>query len=180
MIGVNERGLRIGQYHQSAKLKDAQVEELLDLRADGWGYKRLAKHFDISKAQVRRIVGYMQRVQLSYVWRALPVPAPKAEEVVRNERKEWDHTPHIPDRGMTNILKRAKKMDGGKKGTITISFAEAMVLFGVERGELAGRLRAREAPKAVIKVNDSHTLSSQSYFVRSELISWWSNLKEKA
>lgn len=72
LIGVNEKGLRIGQYHQRAKLSDAQVEELIDLRAEGWGYKRLAKHFNIGKAQVRRIVGYAQRVQLSYVWRTVP------------------------------------------------------------------------------------------------------------
>lgn len=72
VIGVNEQGLRIGQYHQRAKLTDAQVEELLDLRADGWGYKRLAKKFSICKSQVRRIVAYAQRVQLSYVWRVVP------------------------------------------------------------------------------------------------------------
>lgn len=72
IIGVNENGLRIGQYHQRAKLTDAQVEELLDLRADGWGYRRLAKHFKVCKTHVRRIVEYAQRVQLSYVWRAIP------------------------------------------------------------------------------------------------------------
>lgn len=72
VIGVNEQGLRIGQYHQRAKLSDAQVEELLDMNADGWGAKRLAKHFNISRSQVRRIVAYAQRVQLSYVWKIVP------------------------------------------------------------------------------------------------------------
>jgi Mor family transcriptional regulator len=37
---------------------------LLELReTEGWGYRRLAKRFDISKSQVRNIVKGQQRAQ---------------------------------------------------------------------------------------------------------------------
>lgn len=73
-VGVNERGLRVGQDHQNAKLTDAEIELLLRLRAEGWGYKRLATKFEISKAQVRRIVSGVARHQIPSAFRRVPVP----------------------------------------------------------------------------------------------------------
>lgn len=73
-VGVNERGLRVGQDHQNAKLTDAEVELLLRFRAEGWGYKRLAAAFELSKSQVRRICSGLSRHQFPSAFRRVPVP----------------------------------------------------------------------------------------------------------
>jgi hypothetical protein len=73
-VGVNDRNLRIGEDHQNAVLSDREVEQLLQLRREGWGYKRLAKAFEVSKAQVRRIVSGKQRHQIPRRWVGVPVP----------------------------------------------------------------------------------------------------------
>ena len=73
-VGVNDRGLRVGQDHQNAKLTDAEIELLLRLRAEGWGYKTLAAKFEISKAQVRRICSGVARHQIPSAFRRVPVP----------------------------------------------------------------------------------------------------------
>lgn len=63
VIGLNAQGLRVGQYHQRAKITDAQVLRLHDLRAQGWGYARLAAEFGISKRHVRNICSGKSRCQ---------------------------------------------------------------------------------------------------------------------
>lgn len=64
LVGVNEKGRRVGEDHPNATLTDHDVEMLLELReTENWGYRRLAKHFDISKSQVRRIVKGTHRAQ---------------------------------------------------------------------------------------------------------------------
>ena len=70
-IGVNDLGLRVGQDHQNAKLTDAEVETLLRFREQGWGYKRLAAKFEISKAQVRRICSGLARHQIPTRYRLI-------------------------------------------------------------------------------------------------------------
>jgi DNA-binding CsgD family transcriptional regulator len=52
-VAVNDRGRRVGQDHPKAQLTDAEVERLLALREQGYGYKRLARMFDISARSVR-------------------------------------------------------------------------------------------------------------------------------
>ena len=63
MVKLNERGRRIGESHPMAKLMDWEVVVLLELRDEGWGYKRLAKHFDISTRTVRGICNCTIRAQ---------------------------------------------------------------------------------------------------------------------
>ena len=53
VVAVNERGQRIGQDHPHAQLTDAEVNILLG-KEDGWGYRRLARKFEISR---RAVVG---------------------------------------------------------------------------------------------------------------------------
>lgn len=74
IVGINDAGNRVGQDHQNAKLTDAEVELLLRLRLAGWGYKRLAQKFEVSKAQVRRIVKGKSRHQIASAFRGVPVP----------------------------------------------------------------------------------------------------------
>lgn len=43
----------MGDSHPLAKLTDEEVQALLVLKAEGWGYRRLAAKFEISKRSVR-------------------------------------------------------------------------------------------------------------------------------
>jgi hypothetical protein len=61
MIGVNERGLRVGQDHQRAKLSDAAVELIRRLHEGGMSCGRIAVKFEISKTLVFYIVTYRRR-----------------------------------------------------------------------------------------------------------------------
>ena len=73
-VGVNDRGLRVGQDHQNAKLTDAEIELLLRFRAAGWGYRRLAAKFEVSKSHVRRICKGAARHQIPSAFRGVPLP----------------------------------------------------------------------------------------------------------
>lgn len=70
MIGVNERGLRVGQDHQRAKLSDAAVEMIRRLHEDGLSYRVIAEKFEISKTLVCYICLYQRRVSPAVRFRA--------------------------------------------------------------------------------------------------------------
>lgn len=61
LVGVNEKGLRVGQYHQRAKLTDASVEQIRRLREGGMSYLDIAKKFEVSKTLVIYICTYRRR-----------------------------------------------------------------------------------------------------------------------
>lgn len=64
LVKVNDRGLRVGEDHQHAKLTDHEVELMRHLHeVDKVGYRRLAKMFDLSKTTVRNICNYRWRCQ---------------------------------------------------------------------------------------------------------------------
>jgi len=69
LLGVNERNRRVGESHPQAKLTDADVERLQQLREEGIGWGRLAKMFDISKSHARRICLGLKR-QVATQWRS--------------------------------------------------------------------------------------------------------------
>jgi DNA invertase Pin-like site-specific DNA recombinase len=72
LIGINERGLRVGQDHQRAKLSDAAVELIRRLHEGGMSYGVIAIKFEISRMQVWRICNYRVRVQSATRFRVLP------------------------------------------------------------------------------------------------------------
>lgn len=75
VVGVNERGDRVGQDHPRAVLTDAQVLLLLELRrAEGWSYLQLARKFEVSKASVRDVVKGRRRAQWPAQWRVVCMP----------------------------------------------------------------------------------------------------------
>ncbi len=75
VVGINERGLRVGEDHQRAVLSDRDVELMRHLHeADGWGYRRLAKKFECSKTTARKICKYQMRAQSVAGHRAVPLP----------------------------------------------------------------------------------------------------------
>ncbi len=55
LVEFNEGGRRIGQEHPGAKLTDAEVAVMLDLRDEGYSYAWLAAKFDVSKSCARWI-----------------------------------------------------------------------------------------------------------------------------
>lgn len=63
LVGINERGLRIGEDHQRAKLTDRDIELFWQLREQGLGCKRLAAKLDISHQHAKRLLKGTQRSQ---------------------------------------------------------------------------------------------------------------------
>lgn len=71
MLALNEKRYRIGESHHRARLTDDQVDAIRELHEDEhnpWGYRRLAKHFNVSKSTVRDICQYRIRAQLPEHW----------------------------------------------------------------------------------------------------------------
>ncbi|OZI23739.1 hypothetical protein CAL26_09925 [Bordetella genomosp. 9] len=72
IVGVDERGLRVGEDHQRATLTDAEVELMRQLReVDGWTYDQLAEKFEVSRRHARDIVNYRKRVTTPVAYRAI-------------------------------------------------------------------------------------------------------------
>lgn len=72
IVGVNEKGLRVGEDHQHAQLTDHDVELMRQLREqEGIGYKRLAVMFDSHVRTVRDIVNYKRRITTPTAWKTL-------------------------------------------------------------------------------------------------------------
>jgi hypothetical protein len=51
-----------GEEHPQAKLTEADVQHIREMHAEGWGYRRLAKKFEVSKSLIERIVKHLARV----------------------------------------------------------------------------------------------------------------------
>ena len=69
LIGLNDAGHRVGQFNPAAVLTDRDVELMLRMRAaHGWGYKRLAKAFEVSASQARNICKGLKRAQVATRW----------------------------------------------------------------------------------------------------------------
>lgn len=73
-VAINDRGLRVGEDHQNAKLTNSEVDLLLTLRDEGWSYLRLAEKFDISKSHARYICKGRWRCQCADRWKTVHVP----------------------------------------------------------------------------------------------------------
>ena len=65
IVGVNDSRKRVGDTHHNAKLSDDEVELLLSLHGEGWGYRRLAAKFEISKRTVRGYCSGKRRAQVA-------------------------------------------------------------------------------------------------------------------
>lgn len=72
-LDLNDIGRRLGDSHHNAKLANRDVELLLALRAEGWGYRRLAAKFEVSKTTVRNIVSGRYRNQVATAWKTIKV-----------------------------------------------------------------------------------------------------------
>ncbi len=74
-IGVNEAGRRVGEDHHNARLTDGDVDLLRALHRQGWGYRKLAAKFEVSKSLVRKIVKGQCRAQVATAWRRVATTA---------------------------------------------------------------------------------------------------------
>ena len=72
-IAVNDIGRRVGDSHHNAKLTDHEVELLRAMHGEGWGYRRLAAKFEVSKSLARDIVKGKRRCQVATAWRTVRV-----------------------------------------------------------------------------------------------------------
>lgn len=73
LIAVNERGLRIGEDSGQAKLTNAEVQRLLELRDEGLSYRKLSTIFEISKSHARYICKGRWRCQVAVRWKTVQV-----------------------------------------------------------------------------------------------------------
>lgn len=71
-IAVDENGLRIGETHHRAKLTDAEVDQIRDLReTERWSLERLAEKFNAPKATIQFICEYKRRASTIASWKVL-------------------------------------------------------------------------------------------------------------
>ena len=62
LIGVDEKGYRVGESHPKAKLSDAQVEQIRSLYEEGFvSYRTLAKWFGVPRTTIAGICSYTRR-----------------------------------------------------------------------------------------------------------------------
>lgn len=73
IVGVNDRGLRVGDSHHNARLTDGEVDLLLALRDEGWSYQALADKFEISKSGARWICRGRNRCQVATKYKTVPI-----------------------------------------------------------------------------------------------------------
>lgn len=73
VVGVNERGLRVGEDHQHARLTDAECELIRQMHEGGMSYKKLADKFEVGKSTIADIVKMRRRGQFAVNWRVVRV-----------------------------------------------------------------------------------------------------------
>jgi hypothetical protein len=71
LVGVNERGLRVGEDHQRAKLSNHSVELIRQLREEGMPRQMLADKFEVSLRTIDYICSYGRRAQFPVRYRVL-------------------------------------------------------------------------------------------------------------
>lgn len=81
IVGVNDRGLRVGDSHHNARLTDSEVDLLLALRDEGWSYRELAEKFDISKSSAHKICQGHRRCQTPARYKEVYVPARRGDKL---------------------------------------------------------------------------------------------------
>ncbi len=72
VVGVNDRGLRVGEYHHRAKLTDAECDQIVELWESGfYSYRKLAEMFEVHKSTISHIVTGRKRAQRPTGWKTI-------------------------------------------------------------------------------------------------------------
>lgn len=74
LVGVDERGVRVGESHHRAKLSDADIDLIRELREAGLSYEAIRSKFDDggpvpSKSTIADIVKCRRRYQVAIYWK---------------------------------------------------------------------------------------------------------------
>lgn len=79
LVATNDRGIRVGEYHQNARLSDAEVDQVRDLHEfAGWTYTQIAVAYGVSKWSISRICRFERRNQIYEFWKKVRViPGPR-------------------------------------------------------------------------------------------------------
>jgi hypothetical protein len=73
-IATNDRGIRVGEFHQHAKLTDKEVQQILDLHEIAfWSYRDIARAYGASKSAIACICRYERRNQTYERWKRVEV-----------------------------------------------------------------------------------------------------------
>lgn len=73
-VCINDRGLRIGESHHKAKLTNKEVDEVRDLHEIlGWGYRKIAREYGVSKSCIAEICRYEKRADTPFDWKKVVV-----------------------------------------------------------------------------------------------------------
>jgi hypothetical protein len=70
VVAVNDRGQRIGEDHPRAVLTDAEVDLMLELRAEGYSLAWLGQKFSVHKGTAAKICRGDRRGQSPAGWRS--------------------------------------------------------------------------------------------------------------
>ncbi len=69
-VPVNERGIRIGQYHHKATIPDDTVDQIRDLHEiRGLSYGQLSIKFRMSYHTIKKLCRYERRAQIPDRWK---------------------------------------------------------------------------------------------------------------
>ncbi len=72
VVAVTDRGLRVGEDHQNAKLTDAEVDNIRELReAHGFSYSLIADWFGVSKSTIAMVCRYERRAEVASEWKTI-------------------------------------------------------------------------------------------------------------
>ena len=81
LVATNDRGMRVGESHQNARLSDKEVDQVRDLHEfAGWPYRDIARAYGASKSCIAEICRYEKRNQPVFDWKKVRV-IPGAREV---------------------------------------------------------------------------------------------------
>lgn len=70
LVGTNDRGVAIGQYHPRAKYPDALIDQIREMREDhGLTWREIVSRTGVSMRMVRDVCAYVYRAQTYTNWR---------------------------------------------------------------------------------------------------------------
>lgn len=80
LVGIDDRGIRVGEDHQRATLTNAEVDLIHELRnptdgAQPLSFGEIARKFEISKGTVYDIISGRKRISYATRWKRIPCTA---------------------------------------------------------------------------------------------------------
>lgn len=74
VIALSQKGIRLGEDHQHAKLTNHDVDLIRDLHEQGMTYRVIAEKFECSKSTIAGICQYRRRAETPHRWKTVAVP----------------------------------------------------------------------------------------------------------